>query len=164
MRPPSPSRAILSPAENRRSLNSSARLSRSRSSRSEKSGTLRRSAAVGLAMGQIHTRTEQPVSRGGVARDELLDLQLGALQARDAFLVELLAATEERDRVVDRHVAALEARHDVVELALQLLERPLGHARTSSTRAPSDPDASWTSRASPRATSALERRASPPTR
>ena len=50
MRPPSPSSAILSPGENRRSLNSSARLSRSRSSRSEKRRTLRRSAGVGLDM------------------------------------------------------------------------------------------------------------------
>jgi hypothetical protein len=65
------------------------------------------------------------VSRCRIARNELLDLELGSLKARDAFLVELLAAPEEGDRIVHRHVAALQPRHDLVELALQLLERPL---------------------------------------
>ena len=54
--PPSPSSANLSPAAKRRSLNSSARLSRSRSSRSENSLTLRRSAGVGFAMGDSYTK------------------------------------------------------------------------------------------------------------
>src|SRR5262249_27224690 len=97
-----------------------------------------------LRHGAIHTRTAVPVSRRRVARSELLDPKLRALEPLDARPVELLAATEELDRLVHRHVTTLESRHDLFQLALQLLERPVCiHARTSSTRASTDPAASW---------------------
>jgi hypothetical protein len=87
------------------------------------------------------------------------------VQALDTLLVELLPATEERDRVVDRHVPAFEPRDDLLELALELLERSrLGQGRSSSTRAPTAPYASSTSRWSPVRSSAALRIALPPAR
>ena len=68
---------------------------------------------------------ERLVSRPRIAGNQLLDLQLGALEASDALLVELLAAPEKGDRIVHGHVAALEPRDDLLELALELFERPL---------------------------------------
>src|SRR5918994_376570 len=107
---------------------------------------------------------ERLVSRPRIAGNQLLDLQLGALEASDALLVELLAAAEERDRLVHGHVATLDARNDLLELALKLLETPRAHSCTSSTRAAREPDASWMSSAAPVVTSAAARPAPPPAR
>ena len=94
-----------------------------------------------------------------------LDPQLGALQALDAGRIELLAASEQADRLVDGNVAALEPRHDLLQLPLQLLERPVGaHGRISSTRASTEPDASWMSSASPVLNAAASRTVSAPER
>lgn len=72
------------------------------------------------------------MSRAGVAREQLLDLELGALQSRDALAVELLASPEETDRIIHGDVAALQARDDLVELALEVLERArLGHGEAA---------------------------------
>ncbi len=65
------------------------------------------------------------LSRASVGRRQLLDPELGRLEARDARAVQLLAASEERDRVVDGDVSTLQARDDILELLLQLLERTL---------------------------------------
>jgi len=66
---------------------------------------------------------------------------------------------------VHGHIASLQTGHDLLELTLQVLERTLlAHGRTSSTRAPSEPDASWMSTRSPAATSAAARSAFEPVR
>src|SRR6266496_4418807 len=72
-----------------------------------------------LRHGAIHTRTTCPMSRSWILWRELLDPQLGALQALDARGVELLAAPKQADRLVHRHVATLEPRHDLLEFPLQ---------------------------------------------
>ncbi len=151
MSPPSPSSATSRPAEKRRSLNSSARLCRSRSSRSEKRRTFRRSSGARLRHGAIHTRSACLLSRHRIGRVQLLDLELGALEPRGARGVQLLAAAEERDRLVDRHIAALEARRRSprARCCSSSNERSR-HGRTSSTVAPSAPAASSMSRGSPR--------------
>src|SRR5262245_24166521 len=104
------------------------------------------------------------LSRVTLCGGELLDPELGRFEARDACAEQLFAAPEERDRVVHRDVSPLEPRDDVLELFLELLEGPVTHGRTSSTRAPSPPDASSMSSRSPGVTLAESRSASPPDR
>jgi hypothetical protein len=99
---------------------------------------------------------------GRVGMGQLLDPQLGCLEALDARAVELLAAPKERDRLVDRDIAALEPRDDVLELLLELLETAfLAQGVISSTRAPSPPEASSISSLSPTETAPASRTASP---
>ena len=113
----------------------------------------------------IHDGCRRCHAFGGVARGQLLDPDRRRLEALHARAVQLLAPPEERDRVVDGHISPLEAGHDVVELALELLERPLlAHGTTSSTRAPSRPDASSMSSSAPRVTAPAARSAVPSAR
>jgi hypothetical protein len=96
---------------------------------------------------------------------ELLDSALSRLEASPAEPQQLLAALPELQRVVDGDVAALEATDDLVQLPLELFEaNRLVQLRTSSTTAPSPPDASSTSIRSPAATAAASRTRSPPER
>src|SRR5512138_3856484 len=104
------------------------------SSSSAKIGIPRIRSALGCAMAAtLPCRRFAVTSRGGVPGAELLDLELGTVEALDARAVELLSAPPERERLVQRHVAALEPRDELVQLALEVLERGLGvHGRTSS--------------------------------
>ncbi len=135
MRPPSPSSAILSPAENRRSLNSSARLSRSRSSRSEKRRTFRSSSGVGLDMGRfIHERVPCHAPSIGGASSSIRSSAL--CEPRDARLVELLARVE---RARSRRRPATSPRSSRATISSSSLCSSsnvgvVGHGRTSSTR------------------------------
>ncbi len=102
---------------------------------------------------------------GGIFARELLDAELCRFEPLHAGAVELLPPAEERDRVVNGHISALEPVDDLLELSLELLEwLRLGQGWTSSTRAPSEPEASSTSSRSPGEATTDSRSASPPTR